>query len=116
MSATFARLYGAKPFDPDDRQDQIGEAARQLLLSTAHPVTALIQGGEDMPYLLGGLLVGIVQVLQATATSANGMSEEEIDAAIRSSLLEIAPWAVDMARSAEGKEPLATDAPARPSA
>lgn len=116
MSATFARLYGAKPFDPDDRQDQIGEAARQLLLSTAHPVTALIQDGKDMPYLLGGLLVGIVQVLQATASSADGMSEEEIDAAIRSSLLEIAPWAVDMARSAEGKEPLATDAPARPNA
>lgn len=64
-----------------------------------------------MPYLLGGLLVGIVQVLQATASSADGMTADEIDAAIRASIVQIAPWAVDMARSAEGKEPLATDAP-----
>lgn len=60
-----------------------------------------------MPFLLGGLLVGIVQVLQATASSANGMTRDEIDAAIRASIIQIAPWAVDMARSAEGKEPLA---------
>jgi len=60
-----------------------------------------------MPYLLGGLLVGIVQVLQATSSSANGMSRDEIDAAIRVSIMQIAPWAVDMARAADGQEPLA---------
>ena len=103
---TFQRLYGATSFNPDDRQDQLGEAARRMLLDTALPVTSLVQDGKDMPYLLGGLLVGIVQVLQATASSANGMSRDEIDAAIRASLIQIAPWAVDMARSAEGKEPL----------
>jgi hypothetical protein len=103
----FQRLYDAKPFDPDDRQDQLGEAARRLLISTALPVTSLVQDGKDMPFLLGGLLVGIVQVLQATASSSNGMTRDEIDASIRASIVQIAPWAVDMARSAEGKEPIA---------
>lgn len=103
---TFERLYNATPFDQTDRQDQLGEAARKLLLDTAFPVTSLVQDGQDIPYLLGGLLVGIVQVLQATSSSADGMSRDEIDAAIRVSIMQIAPWAVDMARSAEGKEPL----------
>lgn len=106
MTSTFQRLYDAKPFDPDDYQDQLGEAARRLLLDSALPVTSLVRTGDDMPYLLGGLLVGIVQILQATAGGA-GMSRDEIDAAIRASLMQIAPWAVDMARSAGGKEPLA---------
>lgn len=108
MNSTFERLYAAKPFDPDDRQDQIGEAARKLLLGAALPVTAMIRSGADMPYLLGGLMVGIAQVLNATASSAAGMTPDEIDASIRASMIEIAPWAVDMARSVEDKPPLAT--------
>ena len=98
------RLYGAKPFDPNDRQQQIAEAARTLLLECALPVIQRIEGGEDMPYLLGGLLVGIVQVAEATAGPP--MSRDEIDASIRASLIQLAPWAVDMARSVTDLEPL----------
>lgn len=104
MGDTFQRLYGATAFDPNDRQEQIGELARQTLLQAALEtgITMGVTGGEDTPYLLGGLLVGIVQILQATMVAG-----DETDAAIRASIIQIAPWAVDMARSAEGKEPLA---------
>lgn len=105
MSETFARLYGATAFDPDDRQDQIGELARRTLLDAVLKtgVTAGIESGDDMPFLLGGLIVGIVQIVQAIAT---GMPRDEIDASIRASIMQLAPWAVDMARSADGLEPL----------
>ena len=99
----FQRLYGAaSPFDPTNRQDQLGEDARRHLLITALSFTEGVKDRGDLPHLLGGLLVGIVQVLQATAGTG-----DETDAAIRASIIQIAPWAVDMARSAQGKEPLA---------
>lgn len=106
MTAKFARLYGATAFDPDDRQDQIGETARRALIEAAIKtgVTMGVESGDDMPFLLGGLLVGAVQITKAIAT---GMPPDEIDAAIRASIIQIAPWAVDMARSIDGKEPLA---------
>lgn len=109
MKTAMERLYGSKVFDPEDRGDQIGETARLALIDAAAS-TRINQGvmsGEDMPYLLGGLIVGIVQILQATASCADGMSRDEIDAAIRASIMQIAPWAVDMARSVDGLEPLA---------
>lgn len=104
MADTFTRLYGATAFDPAHRQDQIGELARRTLLKAAQEtgVTMGVSSGEDTSYLLGGLLVGIVQILQATMVAG-----DQADAAIRGSIMQIAPWAVDMARSAEGKEPLA---------
>lgn len=106
MTATFARLYGATAFDPDDRQDQIAEHARKVLIGAVieTDATMQLQDGTDTAYLLGGLLVGIVQVIQATTT---GRPRDEIDAMIRTSIIQIAPWAVDMARSTERKEPLA---------
>ncbi len=107
MSDTFARLYGATAFDPDDRQDQIGEAARQSVLDAVLEAGFAVEDSKDMAYLLGGLLVGVVQVMQATSAPAPGTTRDQIDAAIRASIMQMAPWAVDMARSAEGKEPLA---------
>jgi GAF domain-containing protein len=106
MNNTFQRLYGATQFDPNDRQDQIGEAARRTLLASAlqASITMAVEDGQDMPYLLGGLMVGMVQILQATSA----MGQDETDAAIRASIIQIAPWAVDMARAAQGLEPLAT--------
>lgn len=100
-SKRFQQLYGATPFDPNSQGDQIGESARRLLLDAALPVTLMVTKSEDLPFMLGGLLVGIVQILQAAAISG-----DEVDAAIRASIIEIAPWAVDMARSSQGKEPL----------
>ena len=106
MTTAFERIYKATPFDPSDRQDQIGEAARKAVIQSALQtnLTMGVRDGQDMPYLLGGLLVGLVQVVQATA----GRSDET-DAAIRASIMQIAPWAVDMARSTEGRDALPTD-------
>ncbi|MDZ7906403.1 MAG: hypothetical protein U5N55_11955 [Cypionkella sp.] len=106
MKSTFERLYNATPFDPDSREDQIGEAARRTLIKAAieTDVTRSVCNGADMPYLLGGLLVGIAQIMKSAAT---GIPDDEIDAAIRVSIIQVAPWAVDMMRASQGKEPLA---------
>lgn len=108
MTGAFERLYGATALDPADRQDQIAELARRTLIDAARRTGATMQvrGGEDLPFLLGGLMVGVVQVIQATAGEG---PKDEIDAAIRSSLMQMAGWAVDMARSAQGLEPLGHD-------
>ncbi len=102
--SAFQRLYGAQPFDPNDRLDRIAEAARKTLIRTAieTEATMAVEGGPDLPALLGGLLVGLVQVVQATT-----FASDQRDAAIRTSIMQLAAWAVDAARSAEGKEPLA---------
>ena len=104
MTGTFQRLYQATPFDPTDRQDQIGDAARMAVIDAAlqTKLTMGVKGSEDLPALLCGLLVGLVQVMQATSTPS-----DQADAAIRTSIMQLTPWAVDMARAAEGKEPLA---------
>lgn len=49
MADTFTRLYGATAFDPENRQDQIGELARQTLLKAAQEtgVTMGVTSGED---------------------------------------------------------------------
>ncbi len=92
-------------FDPSFRCDQIGEAARQMILSAAIEAGTVssVQNADEVPFLLGGLMVGIVQIMQ----SATGQSDE-IDAAIRASIMQVAPWAVDMAREIEGRPPLHT--------
>lgn len=104
IMAVFQRLYGATPFDPNDRQDQIGEAARKHMLKVANETGLIFREftDQDMAYLIGGMIVGVVQILQST-----GPRSDATDAAIRASILQITPWAVDMSRSTEGKEPLA---------
>ena len=104
MTDTFRRLYGATPYDPTDRHDQIGEIGRTAIIEATLRVHDQIEirGGADAPALLGGLLVGLTQVIQATMVAG-----DRTDAAIRASIMQLAPWAVDMARAAEGKEPLA---------
>lgn len=106
MTTAFQRLYNATPFDPNDRGDRIGEEARQLILTGAHRVAGEVLTGEDLPYLLGGLLVGTVQIMQAMSSTAGGHTRDEIDALIRSSIIQTAAWAVDMARATEGQDPL----------
>jgi hypothetical protein len=101
-TSVFVRLYGAGPFDENNPQDQLGETARRAVLQAAEKAICSVRSGADMPYVIGGLLVGIVQLVQA----ATNQSDED-DAAIRASILQLTPWAVDMARSVSGKEPLA---------
>lgn len=88
----------ATPFDPRDPADQLGEAARRHLLDSAAPLLKAARSNEDIAAVLGGLLVGIAQIMQACLVDG-----DEADAAIRATILQLAPWAVDMARSAQGK-------------
>lgn len=98
----FQRRYpAATPFDPRDPADQLGEAARRHLLDSAAPLLASATSHDDIGSVLGGLLVGVAQIMQACLDDG-----DEADAAIRASILQLVPWAVDMARSAQGKGPL----------
>lgn len=98
----FQRRYPtATPYDPADSADQLGEAARRHLLNGAAPLLEAARSNEDIAAVLGGLLVGIAQIMQADLVAC-----DEADAAIRASMLQLTPWAVDMARAAQGKGPL----------
>ncbi len=105
MTEKFEVKYGAVRFDPNDPNDVLAERARiAVLRAYAETIdgddTDPVQG---MDYLLGGLLVGIVQVLQANCSG----DPDYADAAIRSSILQTAAWAVDSARAFDGRDPLA---------
>lgn len=104
MSRTFQEIYEASPFNPNDRCDQLGELGRQLILKAALGVSR--EAGEfadahEVMDWLGGMMVGIVQAAQASLTRS-----DQADAAIREMLTMNAAWAVDLARSVEGKDPL----------
>ena len=103
MSDAFQRLYDATPFDPDDPLDQIGEVARQMVLTSALGVIQKlhVKTPEETNIQIGGMIVGLVQVMQASFGAS-----DEVDAAIRASIIQTAPWAVDLARTIQGKGPL----------
>ena len=104
MARDMQTKWGATPFDPTDPNDAVGESARKAVLDAFANVKADVDGADRAgEYLLGGMLVGVVQVMQASL-DADG---EQFDAQIRASLMQIAPWAVDMARSAQDRPPLA---------
>jgi len=105
VSDTFARMYDAGPFDPNRREDAIAENARRMLLTVAHE-TAIYERlatNDELTHLLGGLIVGVVQLMQAIYVPG-----DQSDAAIRSAIMQMTPWAVDMSRAQQGKEPLGT--------
>ncbi len=104
----FAKKYNATAFDPTDPDESLAESARQAVISAYLKVIdegRAKKGSSPMqlPYLLGGLLVGCVQVMQSSATAD---SQDEIDAAIRASIVQTAGWAVDTSRSMMGLDPL----------
>ncbi|MFQ6550474.1 hypothetical protein AADZ90_021230 [Aestuariibius sp. 2305UL40-4] len=102
--ADMASKYGARRFDENDANDRCAERVRQAVLAAYRE--ALSPEDDEAPqqteYVLGGLMVGIVQIMQASLEK----SGDQADAAIRASILQLTPWAVDMARSFEGKAPL----------
>jgi hypothetical protein len=105
MPKTFQEIYDAKPFDPNSRPDQLGEIGRQVVLKAAAGSARQageFANGQEVMDMLGGMMVGLVQVAQASLQG----DEDRIDAAIREMLTMNAAWAVDLARSCEGKDPL----------
>ncbi len=100
----FREKYDASPFDPADPRDAKSEAARVILIGAfkdaLHTVDA--QSGEDVQDIMCGLLLGLVCIV-----SAHVENNDQSHAAIRSSLIQLAPWAVDMMRSIDGLPPLA---------
>lgn len=98
----FRRKYGATAFDEDSRLDMMAERARQYVIGAflaagkdEHPQT-----GEESQYMAGGMLIGVACIMAATLPQT-----DEAHAAIRASIIQIAPWAVDMMRQI-GDDPL----------
>lgn len=99
----FRRKYNARAFDDDDPCDAIAEAHRRLVVRTfldgmeaMHPAD-----GEQMQYAIGGMLIGIVNVAGSMIEST-----DKAHADLRAGLIQMMPWAVDMHRSMEQKDPL----------
>lgn len=106
MSDAFQRLYNATPFDPNDRTDQLGEFGRQMVLKAALGVNRNMgdfASAQEVMDTVGGMMVGLVQFAQCSLERG-----DKADQAIREMLVMNAGWAVDMARSCEGKDPLPT--------
>lgn len=96
--------YGQVEFDPNDPNDALADRARQAVIrafeETISPEDDLAP--RQLEYTLAVLQIGVVQVIQAISAKQG----DEADAAIRASIIQTAGWAVDMARSAQGREPL----------
>lgn len=95
--------YDALPFDPDDSRDVLAETGRRMLIETAIAAveTKTAPDGEHLQYLLGGLMVGIVQIAVAHIES-----DDDGWASVRAAMLQMTPWAVDQARSIVDLPPL----------
>lgn len=105
MTDRFAQKYNAVRFDPTDPNEALAEKARRAVLA-AYMASSNDQddlASRQLEYLLGGLLVGVAQVMQSSGTAA---TQDEVDAAIRSSIIQSAGWAVDTARAMMGLDPL----------
>jgi len=106
MSDAFQRLYNATPFDPNDRIDQLGEIGRQVVIKAALGASRNIgelADAQDVMGVVAGMLVGLVQFAQSSLERG-----DPADRAIREMLVMNAAWAVDLARSSEGLDPLPT--------
>lgn len=103
--------YGAGLFNPNDRSDRIADEARKALVRS-YLATLKKHGakdGDDLSSVAAGLMVGMACVMAGMVKPT-----DESHAAIRSTLLTMAPWAVDMMRSFYGLPTLPSDsAPAR---
>lgn len=99
-----ATKYGAGRFDDDDANDRLAEKCRKAVIDAY--ASAIGPEDDDAPrqgeFIVAGLMVGVVQIIQASLS----VSGDTADAATRASLLQITPWAVDMARAFEGRDPL----------
>lgn len=99
----FAEKYDATPFDPDDPFDALGEAARKIVATAFLESLEKVEtrNGDELQAVAGGLLIGLIGCLRACAPPS-----DETDASIRAGLIELTPWAMDMARSVDDLPPL----------
>jgi len=104
MTEAYAKKYDAGRFDPDDPNDALADRARRAVLVAYE--AAMVPADDDAPrqleYLLAGLLVGVVQVMQSSMDA----ERNHADATIRASIIQTTPWAVDMSRAMQGHYPL----------
>lgn len=73
----------------------------RALLDCAEALLDQVKSNDELPHVLGGLMVGIAQIMQVATRR-----DDQADAAIRASMIQLAPWAVDMARAMQGNGPL----------
>lgn len=97
------KKYGALPFDPNDSHDLLAEHGRKMLLETAlrEIANGSVPDSDHLQYLLGGMMVGLVQVAKAHLADS-----DDSWASVRASIAQLTPWAVDQARSISGLPPL----------
>ena len=104
MTEAFAKKYDAGCFNPDDPNEALADRARRAVLVAYE--AAMVPADDDAPrqleYLLAGLLVGVVQVMQSSLDA----EPDHADASIRASIIQTAPWAVDVSRAMQGHDPL----------
>ena len=95
--------YDALHFDPTDSRDMLAETGRQMLIGAALEAleTGTAPDGEHLEYLLGGLMVGFAQIAVAHIEA-----DDDGYASVRAAMLQMAPWAVDQARSIVDLPPL----------
>lgn len=99
----FERKYGGQKFDMDNRLDAMAEAARQKVCETFLQAMEedAPQTAEETQYLVAGMMIGICCV----AASIAGDSDRD-HAMVRSGIIEMTPWAVDMMRQILDLPPL----------
>lgn len=100
----FGVKYQVERFDENDANQDAAERSRQAVLSAYMEVFG--SNGDDAPrfmeFTLAGLLVGLIQVMQSSASGDPDIR----DAAIRSSIIEQVGWAVDFARTFQNLPPM----------
>lgn len=104
MGDAFAKKYDAVAFDDNELNDKTAETARKAMIAAYQQALPTLpeSAPRALEMTLYGLLVGLVQVMQASSVKQG----DEADSAIRTSIFEITPWAVDFARAMDGRDPL----------
>ena len=103
MTQAYISKYPHDAFDPNDPDEALADRARGAVV-TAY--LAVMQEKDDtasrpLEYLVAGLLVGLVQVIQSSMDAS-----DENDARIRASIIQSTAWAVDTARLLKNLDPL----------
>lgn len=94
--------YDQPPFDPNNPNDVLADEARKAVLSSMIDVATAKTGADRFnEYILAGMMVGVVQVMQSCVEQS-----DRTDAAIRASILQTTGWSVDAARAFLEKPPL----------
>ena len=90
----FAKKYNATAFDENDRLNVLAENARRAVISAfLENDQGGALNGEEAQCVIAGLLVGV-----ACVAASHFEQTDQSHAAVRSEMIQMAPWAVDMMR------------------